>query len=80
MVRGRVVSGNLRSSPLPSVRRDAAPELLGKQVTGSSTVGVCGGLQRGAQRPEQRRLHVLAELELQGKIRSCWVIYSLYSC
>lgn len=68
----RLQESPLRPSSLRGVSLDgldAALELLGKQVTGSPTVGAGGALQPRAQRPQQRRLHVLAELELE---RTLW--------
>lgn len=65
------VSGILCPSSLRAVslgRHDALLQLLSKQVTGSPAVRACGALQRRFQRPKQRRLHVLAELELKRNL------------
>lgn len=50
-------------------RCDALFKLLGKQVTGSSTVGVGGGLQCRFQRLNQRLLQVLSKWVLREKSR-----------
>lgn len=49
---------------------DALLQLLGKQVTGSPAVAAAGAPQRCLQRLQQRRLHVLQELELERNRQS----------
>lgn len=56
--------GPLSRSSFPLDRPDALLQPLGKQVTGSPTVAVCGFLQRGFQWLQQRGLQVLSKLVL----------------